>query len=164
MEESTPPLKCRSHRWHELGSWVKKIPWRRKWQHTPVFLPRKSHGHWSLMGYSPYHHRESDVTDQVNARARARAHTHTHTHTHTLVLHSVCTNLHFYQHKGSHFFLILTSTFSFHILFLIIAILTGIKWYLLVFLICISLIMILSAFSGTYLYVFFGKMSIHVLC
>ena len=30
-----------------------KIPWRRAWQHTPVFLPRESHGQRSLAGYSP---------------------------------------------------------------------------------------------------------------
>ena len=37
--------------------WVRKIPWRRKWQPTPVFLPGKSHGQWSLQsmaGYSPW--------------------------------------------------------------------------------------------------------------
>ena len=33
--------------------WVRKTPWRRKWQPTPVFLPKKSHGQRSLMGYSP---------------------------------------------------------------------------------------------------------------
>ena len=33
--------------------WVWKIPWRRKWQPTPVFLPRESHGQRSLAGYSP---------------------------------------------------------------------------------------------------------------
>ena len=32
-------------------SWNWKISWRRKWQHTPVFLPRKSHGWRSLAGY-----------------------------------------------------------------------------------------------------------------
>ena len=31
-----------------------KIPWRRKWHTTPVFLPRKSHGQRILMGYSPW--------------------------------------------------------------------------------------------------------------
>ena len=31
-----------------------KIPWRRKWQPTPVFLPGKSHGQRSLVGYSPW--------------------------------------------------------------------------------------------------------------
>ena len=33
--------------------WLGKIPWRRKWQLTPVFLPRESHGQRSLVGYSP---------------------------------------------------------------------------------------------------------------
>ena len=37
--------------------WVGQIPWRRKWQCTPVFLPEKSHGQRSLVGYSPYVHR-----------------------------------------------------------------------------------------------------------
>ena len=35
-----------------LDPWVWKIPWRRKWQPTPVFLPRASHGQRSLAGYS----------------------------------------------------------------------------------------------------------------
>ena len=34
--------------------WVGKIPWRRKWQPTPIFLPEKSHGQRSLMGYRPW--------------------------------------------------------------------------------------------------------------
>ena len=33
--------------------WVGKIPWRRAWQPTPVFLPGESHGQGSLVGYSP---------------------------------------------------------------------------------------------------------------
>ena len=37
----------------EFDSWVRKIPYRRKWQTTPVFLPGKSHGQRSLAGYSP---------------------------------------------------------------------------------------------------------------
>ena len=36
---------------------VRKIPWRRKWQPTPVFLPGKSHGQRSLVGYSPWDHK-----------------------------------------------------------------------------------------------------------
>ena len=35
-----------------FGPQVEKIPWRRKWQPTPVFLPGKSHGQRSLEGYS----------------------------------------------------------------------------------------------------------------
>ena len=36
-----------------FDSWVGKIPWRRAWQPTPVFLPDESHGQRSLAGYSP---------------------------------------------------------------------------------------------------------------
>ena len=35
-----------------LETWVGKIPWRRTWQPTPVFLPGESHGQRSLVGYS----------------------------------------------------------------------------------------------------------------
>ena len=42
---------------------IGKIPWRRKWQPTPVFLPGKFHGRRSLVGYSPQGHKESDMTD-----------------------------------------------------------------------------------------------------
>ena len=38
----------------ETQVWVGKIPWRRKWQPTPVLLPRKFHGWRSLVGYSPW--------------------------------------------------------------------------------------------------------------
>ena len=37
--------------------WLEKIPWRRRWQPTPVFLPGKAHGKRSLAGYSPWGHR-----------------------------------------------------------------------------------------------------------
>ena len=40
-----------------FNPWVEKIPWRRKWQHTPVFLPEKYHGQRSLAGYSPWGHK-----------------------------------------------------------------------------------------------------------
>ena len=40
-----------------------KIPWRRKWQPTPVFLPGELHGQRSFTGYSPWGGRESDMTD-----------------------------------------------------------------------------------------------------
>ena len=43
--------------------WVGKIPWRRKWQPTPVFLPGESHGQRSLVDYSPRGHKESDTMD-----------------------------------------------------------------------------------------------------
>ena len=45
--------------------WVRKIPWRRKWQPTPVFLPGESHGQRSLAGCSPWGRKESDTTKQL---------------------------------------------------------------------------------------------------
>ena len=38
---------------HRLYPWVRKIPWRRRWQAAPVLLPGKSHGQRRLAGYSP---------------------------------------------------------------------------------------------------------------
>ena len=46
-----------------FNSWVGKIPWRRKWQLTPVFLPRKSRGQRRMVGYSPQSHKESDTAE-----------------------------------------------------------------------------------------------------
>ena len=46
-----------------------KIPWRRKWQLTPVFLPGESHGQRSLVGYSPWGHKESDTTEATLAHS-----------------------------------------------------------------------------------------------
>ena len=39
--------------------------WRKKWQPTPVFLPGESHGQRSLVGYSPWSHKESDTTERL---------------------------------------------------------------------------------------------------
>ena len=55
-------LQCRRHRRHAFDPWVRKIPWRRKWKSTPIFLLGKSHGQRSLAGYTPWGHRESDMT------------------------------------------------------------------------------------------------------
>ena len=46
----------------QVWSWVWKVPWRRAWQPTPVFLPGESHGQRSLAGYSPWGHKELDMT------------------------------------------------------------------------------------------------------
>ena len=45
--------QCRVCKRCEFDSWLGKIPWRRKWQHTPVFSPGEFHGQRSLVGYSP---------------------------------------------------------------------------------------------------------------
>ena len=49
-----------------FSPWVGKIPWRRKWQPTPVFLPGKSHGQKSLVGYSPWGHKVSDTAEHAH--------------------------------------------------------------------------------------------------
>ena len=42
---------------------VGKMPWRRAWQPTPVFLPGEAQGQRSLVGYRPWGHRELDMTE-----------------------------------------------------------------------------------------------------
>ena len=57
-----PPANAGNGR--DVGSIpVGKILWRRKWQPTPVFLPGESHGQRSLVGYTPWGHKESDPTE-----------------------------------------------------------------------------------------------------
>ena len=55
-------LQCRRP---GVDPWVGKISWRRKWQPTPAFLPGKSHGWRNLVGYSPWGHKESDMTERL---------------------------------------------------------------------------------------------------
>ena len=40
-----------------------RFPWRRAWQATPGFMPGESHGHWSLVGDSPWGHKELDMAE-----------------------------------------------------------------------------------------------------
>ena len=47
----------------QVQSLGQKIPWRRKWQPTPVFLPGEFHGQRSLAGYSPWGCKESGRTE-----------------------------------------------------------------------------------------------------
>ena len=97
-------------RWRKRGGfnpWVRKIPWRRKWQPTPVFLPGESYGQMSLEGYCPWGCKESDITEQrtpmlvvfhasfhpssiqllghLLSLSLSHIHTHTHTHTHAML-------------------------------------------------------------------------------
>ena len=65
---------CQGSRPRRLGfdPWIRKIPWRRKWQPTTVFLPGKSHGQWILVGYSPWGRRELDTAEQLSLHAGIR--------------------------------------------------------------------------------------------
>ena len=51
---------------HRYKPWVRKIPWRTKCQASSVFLLGKSHRQRGLMGYSPWGHKESDMTDHTH--------------------------------------------------------------------------------------------------
>ena len=61
-----PPGNADRRKRCRFNPWVGNIPWRRKWQSTPVFLPRKSHGQRSPVGYSPLGCKESDTTEWLN--------------------------------------------------------------------------------------------------
>ena len=60
-----PTCQCRRHKTRGFDPSIRKIPWRRKWKHTPVFLPGKFHGQKSLEGYSPWCHKKLDLTDHT---------------------------------------------------------------------------------------------------
>ena len=60
--------------------WVGKMPWSRKWQPTPLFLPGKFHKQRSLVGYSTRGCKAS--RDWAHTHVCVRAHTRTHTQTH----------------------------------------------------------------------------------
>ena len=59
---------------HSFDPWVRKIPWSREWQPSPIFLPGEFYGQRSLAGCSPWGHKELDLW------------VHVHTHTHTQLL------------------------------------------------------------------------------
>ena len=46
-----------------FDSWIRKIPWRREWLPTPVYLPGEFYGQSSLMSYSPWGHKESNTAE-----------------------------------------------------------------------------------------------------
>ena len=58
-----PPANTGDEKRYRFNPWVGKIPWRRRWQPTPVFLLGEFHGQRNLVGYSPWGHKELDTTD-----------------------------------------------------------------------------------------------------
>ena len=48
-----------------FNPWVWKIPWRRPWQRTPLFLPGDSHGQRSLAGYGPLDHTALETIERL---------------------------------------------------------------------------------------------------
>ena len=54
--------QCRRCKRHGFDPWVEKIPWSRKWQPIPVFLPGKFHEQRSMVGCSPWGHKDLGTT------------------------------------------------------------------------------------------------------
>ena len=70
-----PVCRLRRHKRCKFDPWIGKIPWRRAWQPTPVFLPGQSHGQRIVGGYSLWDH-----------MTEATWHAHTHAHTKYIVI------------------------------------------------------------------------------
>ena len=66
--DKEPICQCRRCKRQGIDPWVRKIPWRRKWQPTPEFLLGESHGQRSLAGYSPWGHKESGMTERLKQK------------------------------------------------------------------------------------------------
>ena len=64
--------QCRRCKRCRSDPWVGKIPWRRKWQHTPVFMPGEFHGQRSPAGYSPWGCKEVDRTEYTYTQNSVR--------------------------------------------------------------------------------------------
>ena len=60
-----PTCQCRRHKRHGFDPWVGKVLRKRACQPTPVFLSRESHRQRSLAGYSPWRHKESNMTERL---------------------------------------------------------------------------------------------------
>ena len=67
-----PACQCRRCKKLGLHPWAGKIPWRRKWHPTPVFLPGESHGQRSLAGYSSWDHKDLDTTERLSTHTHPR--------------------------------------------------------------------------------------------
>ena len=61
--DKEPTCQSRRCKRHGFDPWVRKIPSRRAWQATPIFLPGESHGQGSLVGYCPWGCKELDTTE-----------------------------------------------------------------------------------------------------
>ena len=67
-----PP--ARRHKRLGLDPWLRKISWSQKCQPTPVFLSGKFQGQRKLVNYSPWNHKESDMTECTHTHGHSQAH------------------------------------------------------------------------------------------
>ena len=72
-KKKKPSCQCRRHKTPKFDPWIGKVPWRKAWQHTPVFLPGEFHGQKRLTGYSPWGLKEM-AANEPTSQARQRSH------------------------------------------------------------------------------------------
>ena len=58
-----PTHQCRRCKTWGFDPWIREILWRKKWQPPPIFLPREPHEQRSLVGFSSWGHKESDMSE-----------------------------------------------------------------------------------------------------
>ena len=80
----------KGHKRAQFDPWVGKIPWRRKWQPSPLFLLGESHGQRSMEGYSPWCCRIGCFWSDFTCM---HAHTYINTHTHMCVCVCMCQHI-----------------------------------------------------------------------
>ena len=114
----------------EIGVWYPgegKIPWKREWLPTPIFLPGEFHGQSSLASYRPWDCKELDTTDRLAP----------------VVFSTVAVPIFIPTNSARGFTLLHTHSSIYLLLvdcFLMMVILTGVRWCFIVILICVSLI------------------------
>ena len=72
MVKNLPAMQETQEAW--IDPWVRKIPWRRAWLPTPIFLPGKSHGQRRLAGHSPQGRKKLDLTATTEHRNFSSGH------------------------------------------------------------------------------------------
>ena len=87
-----------------IDPWIRKIPCKRKWQPTPVFLTGKPHEQRAQMDYSPWGHKELDMTE----------HTHTPHPTHTHTQYDIFSNNHQEAYGGEEEKIIIFKSWKLH--------------------------------------------------
>ena len=68
-----------------FSPWVGKIPWRGEWLPTPVLLPGEFLGQRSLVGYSPWGHKELDMAEQLSTHTYSQTHLFIHSFSHAFI-------------------------------------------------------------------------------